>query len=79
MGRGGVFAGAKIRDLVLINGVRVALEDESWCLMRASSNKPELVVVCESAVSEERMREVFRAVESLLARFPEVGEYNQKL
>src|SRR3990170_4097293 len=37
-------AGQKIRDLVTVNGVRVTVEDGSWGLVRASSNKPELVV-----------------------------------
>ena len=36
-------AGQKIRDLVTVNGVRVTLEDGTWGLVRASSNKPELV------------------------------------
>jgi phosphomannomutase/phosphoglucomutase len=66
-------------DLNLINGVRATLEDGSWCLIRASSNKPELVVVCESPVSEKRMRQVFAAAESLLSSFSEIGEFNQKL
>src|SRR6202022_2490691 len=48
-------AGQKIRDLVTVNGVRVTVEDGSWGLVRASSNKPELVVVVESPVSEQRM------------------------
>ena len=41
-----------IRDLVTVNGVRVTVEDGSWGLVRASSNKPELVVVVESPVCE---------------------------
>ena len=45
-------AGQAIRDLVTVNGVRVTLEDGTWGLVRASSNKPELVVVVESPVSE---------------------------
>jgi phosphomannomutase/phosphoglucomutase len=73
------FAGQKINELIFTNGVRVMLEDESWCIVRASSNKPELVVVCESLESERGMRNIFRSVEGLLAMFPEVGELNQKL
>ncbi len=42
---GGTIAGQKIRDLVTVNGVRVTLEDGTWGLVRASSNKPELVIV----------------------------------
>src|SRR3982075_2749330 len=52
-------AGQPIRDLVTVNGVRVTVEDGSWGLVRASSNKPELVGVVESPVSEPRMRDMF--------------------
>jgi phosphomannomutase / phosphoglucomutase len=71
--------GSKIRDLVTVNGVRVTVEDGTWGLVRASSNKPELVVVVESPVSESRMREMFHAVDKILRENPEVGEYNQTL
>jgi phosphomannomutase/phosphoglucomutase len=72
-------AGQKIRDLVTVNGVRVTVEDGTWGLVRASSNKPELVVVVESPVSEARMREMFEALDGALREHPEVGEYNQKI
>jgi phosphomannomutase/phosphoglucomutase len=72
-------AGQKIRDLVTVNGVRVTVEDGSWGLVRASSNKPELVVVVESPASEARMREMFAAVDSILRENPEVGAYNQTI
>jgi phosphomannomutase/phosphoglucomutase len=76
---GAKVAGQKIRDLVTVNGVRVTLEDGTWGLVRASSNKPELVVVVESPVSETRRNEIFRDIEKRLAGFPEVGEFNQKI
>ena len=72
-------AGQKIRDLVTVNGVRVTVEDGTWGLLRASSNKPELVVVVESPASEARMREMFKAVDSVLRQHPEVGAYNQTI
>src|SRR5262245_17310102 len=72
-------AGQPIRELVTVNGVRVTVEDGTWGLVRASSNKPELVVVVESPVSEQRMREMFRAVDSVLRTHPEVGAYNQTI
>ena len=71
--------GSEIVDINTINGVRFTLSDGSWGLVRASSNKPELVVVCESAVSEQRMRDVFGVIETHLAGYPEVGAYNQKI
>ena len=54
-------------------------EDGTWGLVRASSNKPELVVVVESPVSEARMREMFAAVDGVLRENPEVGAYNQTI
>lgn len=75
----GTVAGQKIRDLVTVNGVRVTLEDGTWGLVRASSNKPELVIVVESPVSEENKVAMFRDIEARLAKFPEVGAYNQKI
>ena len=72
-------AGQPIRELVTVNGVRVVAEDGTWGLVRASSNKPELVVVVESPVSEARMREMFEGVDGVLRRNPEVGAYNQTI
>ncbi len=76
---GSTIAGQKIRDLVTVNGVRVTLADGTWGLVRASSNKPELVIVVESPVSEANKVAIFRDIEARLAKFPEVGEYNQKI
>ncbi|CAN2533268.1 Phosphomannomutase/phosphoglucomutase [Methylocapsa aurea] len=73
------FTGQAIRDLVTVNGVRVTTADGTWGLVRASSNKPELVVVVESPVSEARMREMFHAVDAVLRENPEVGAYNQTI
>ncbi len=72
-------AGQPIRDLVTVNGVRVTVADGTWGLVRASSNKPELVVVVESPVSEARMRDMFKALDAVLREHPEVGEYNQTI
>ena len=77
--KGEKVAGQPIRDLVTVNGVRVTVEDGTWGLVRASSNKPELVVVVESPASEARMREMFKAVDAVLRTHPEVGEYNQTI
>jgi phosphomannomutase/phosphoglucomutase len=77
--KGEKVAGQPIRDLVKVNGVRVTVEDGTWGLVRASSNKPELVVVVESPASETRMREMFKAIDAAIRVHPEVGEYNQKI
>jgi phosphomannomutase/phosphoglucomutase len=77
--KGEKVAGQPIRDLVTVNGVRVTVQDGTWGLVRASSNKPELVVVVESPVSEARMHDMFKAVDAVLRTHPEVGEYNQTI
>jgi phosphomannomutase/phosphoglucomutase len=77
--KGETAAGQKIVDLVTVNGVRVMLEDGTWGLVRASSNKPELVVVVESPVSEANMRAIFADLDATLRTHPEVGKYNQTI
>lgn len=77
--RGEKIMGLAIRDLVTVNGVRVTLEDGTWGLVRASSNKPSLVVVVESPVSEERMRGMFADIDARLSKNPHVGAYDQKI
>jgi phosphomannomutase/phosphoglucomutase len=77
--KGETVIGQPIRDLVTVNGVRVTVEDGTWGLVRASSNKPELVVVVESPASEAKMREMFKAVDAVLRTHPEVGAYNQTI
>jgi phosphomannomutase/phosphoglucomutase len=76
---GETLAGQPIADLITVNGARIVNPDGTWGLVRASSNKPELVVVVESPVAEERMREMFHAIDAILRRHPEVGEYNQTI
>ncbi|QUD86759.1 phosphomannomutase/phosphoglucomutase [Phenylobacterium montanum] len=76
----GQILGRGIREVITVNGVRVALEDGSWVLVRASSNKPEVVVVVESTRSEDDMRALFRQeVKPRLAAHPEIGAYNQEI
>ncbi|MBP6013287.1 MAG: phosphomannomutase/phosphoglucomutase [Alphaproteobacteria bacterium] len=77
--RGEKIMGLAIRDLVTVNGIRVTLEDGTWGLVRASSNKPSLVVVVESPVSEERMRGMFADIDGRLSKNPLVGAYDQKI
>lgn len=77
--RGEDLAGGQIDSVVTVNGIRVTATDGTWGLVRASSNKPELVVVVESPVSEARMREMFKAVDTVLRENPEVGAYNQTI
>ncbi len=71
--------GHTIAELVTVNGVRVVTDDGTWGLVRASSNKPELVVVVESPVSDARMREMFKVVDGVLRENQSVGAYNQTI
>ena len=59
--------------------MRVALADGTWGLVRASSNKPSLVVVVESPTSEANMRNMFKDIDARLSKHPEVGAYDQKI
>jgi len=69
----------KISSLLTVNGVRFTLEDGSWGLIRASSNKPSLVVVVESSSSDSRKKKIFEFIDNLLKDTGKVGEYDQKI
>ena len=77
--RGASIIGQTIRSVTTVNGVRVTVEDGTWGLVRASSNKPELVVVVESPASEANMRAMFHAVDGILREHRGVGAYNQTI
>ncbi len=77
--QGGELIGQKIRDVVTVNGIRITVEDGTWGLIRASSNKPGLVVVVESPTSEDNLKAMFAELDSTLSKIPDVGEYDQKL
>ena len=68
-----------IASVITTNGVRVTLDDGTWGLVRASSNKPEIVVVMESPTSGSRMREMFDLMDGVLRTMGEVGDYNQPI
>ena len=69
----------KIKNILTVNGVRFTFEDNSWGLIRASSNKPSLVIVTESPTSEERKKNIFYFIDSLLQETGKIGEYDQKI
>ena len=71
--------GQVINDILTVNGVRFTFEDGSWGLIRASSNKPSLVIVTESPTSDERKRKIFDFIDDLLQKTGKVGEYDQKI
>ena len=78
MGEAGELLGPlKIEDVVTVNGARVILEGGAWALVRASSNTPNLVVVCESNRSEAELRSIFEALDTIIRTEPGVGDYDQ--
>ena len=68
-----------INGILDINGVRFSFEDGSWGLIRASSNKPSLVVVTESPTSDDRKKKIFEFIDELLQKTGKIGEYDQKI
>ena len=68
-----------ISEVLTVNGVRFSFEDGSWGLIRASSNKPSLVVVTESPTSDLRKKKIFDFIDNLLQKTGKVGEYDQKI
>ena len=71
--------GQKIKDILTVNGVRFTLNDGSWGLVRASSNKPSLVVVTESPTSEKRKKAIFDFIDHHLQSTGKIGKYDQKI
>ncbi len=68
-----------ISEIITVNGVRFSFDDGSWGLIRASSNKPSLVVVTESPTSDNRKKKIFEFIDNLLQKTGKIGEYDQKL
>ena len=68
-----------IKEILTVNGVRFVLEDGSWGLIRASSNKPSLVVVIESTSSDNGKKKIFNFIDDLLQKTGKIGKYDQKI
>jgi len=69
----------EITEILTVNGVRFSFMDGSWGLIRASSNKPSLVIVTESPTSDDRKKKIFEFIDNLLQKTGKVGEYDQKI
>jgi len=69
----------EIIEILTVNGIRFSFNDGSWGLIRASSNKPSLVIVTESPTSNERKKKIFDFIDDLLQKTGKVGEYDQKI
>ena len=68
-----------ISEVLTVNGIRFSLEDGSWGLIRASSNKPSLVIVTESPTSDTIKKSIFNFIDDLLQKTGKIGEYDQKI
>ncbi len=68
-----------ISEILTVNGIRFSFNDGSWGLIRASSNKPSLVIVTESPTSDNRKKKIFNFIDNLLQKTGKVGEYDQKI
>ena len=69
----------EIIEILTVNGIRFSFNDGSWGLIRASSNKPSLVVVTESPTSDNRKKKIFNFIDNLLKETGKIGEYDQKI
>ena len=69
----------EIEEVLTVNGIRFSFNDGSWGLIRASSNKPSLVVVTESPTSNDRKKKIFEFIDELLQKTGKIGEYDQKI
>jgi len=76
---GGSLGGRKITEVVTVNGARVIMENGGWGLVRASSNTPNLVVVCESPESAAELKAIFTDLDTVIRTEPAVGAYDQTL
>jgi phosphomannomutase/phosphoglucomutase len=76
---GDTLGGKAIKEPVTVNGARVILEDGGWGLIRASSNTPNLVVVGESPVSKEAMRDISTDLDAIIKTEGSVGEHDRKI
>jgi len=76
---GKLIAGRSIVQVVTVNGARIILDNGAWGLVRASSNTPNLVVVCESPESAAELKAVFNDLDRIIKTEPSVGAYDQSL
>ncbi|MEO0667396.1 MAG: phosphomannomutase/phosphoglucomutase [Pseudomonadota bacterium] len=76
---GDTIGGRAVKEVVTVNGARVILDNGGWGLVRASSNTPNLVVVCESPASEDELRAIFADIDAVIRTEPGVGDYDQTI
>jgi len=72
-------AGSVIKDIITVNGVRFVFGNDSWGLIRASSNKPSLVLVAESRKSEAELYDIMEFMQQRLGETGKIGDYDQQM
>jgi phosphomannomutase/phosphoglucomutase len=72
-------AGKYIKSVLTVNGIRFTLENDSWGLVRASSNKPSLVLVAESRESEDELYDIMKHIQQRVADTGKIGVYDQQM
>jgi len=76
---GATIGGRAIKDVIRVNGVRFVLDDDSWGLFRASSNKPCVVLVAESRSSEMQLHDIMDHIKARAEKTGQLGEYDQHM
>ena len=71
---GGLLAGSRVTQVRTINGARAECENGSWLLIRASSNRPSLVVMAESRIDDAQTQALIDAARQILAGIDGVAE-----
>lgn len=71
------FANRTISSVASLNGIRVTLDNGAWGMIRASSNTPNLVFVCESPESDADLRAIVADFDIVLRTEHGVGRYDQ--
>ncbi|MBN1335296.1 MAG: phosphomannomutase/phosphoglucomutase [Deltaproteobacteria bacterium] len=74
---GGSLAGVPVIRVLTLNGGRAECADGSWLLVRASSNRPSLVVMAESRSGPERTRALIADAGRMLAGIPGVAPLDE--
>lgn len=72
---GGTLGGHAITEIMTVNGVRASLAHGGFALLRASSNTPNLVVLCESPISATDRDAILADLQSLTRSDPRIADW----
>ena len=77
LSNGGRIGGHAVISTSRVSGLRMNLENGGFALLRASSNTPNLVIVCESPVGPEDLDAILGSIEGFVEDDPRVGNYDR--